>query len=184
MKSNKVLLIVQTVLMYVAHIPFYIALLLIKLVPNTSIDNVIIGFILAGVITSCIILPFCIVNGIMALISLFKDFESPIRIALKIKLILIPWYIMNFIICLLLSVGFLNPWLLIAWFFVVFIMICITYIMMLSTSLTAFSYTVRKLVKGEYKKKGLIITGLVFLFFFFLDILGALLLVIKEKKDE
>ena len=109
MKSNKVLLIVQTILMYVAHIPFYIALLLIKLVPDMSLDNVIIGLLLSGIILSAIILPFCIVNGIMAIISLFKDFESPIKLTLRLNLILIPWYIMNFIICILLSAGFLNP---------------------------------------------------------------------------
>ena len=182
MKSNKVLLIVQTILMYVAHIPFYIALLLIKLVPDMSLDNVIIGLLLSGIILSAIILPFCIVNGIMALISLFKDFESPIKLTLKLKLILIPWYIMNFIICILLSAGFLNPWLLIAWFFVVFILICITYIIMVTLGLPLVAYLIRKMSKKEIETKPSIIVGIVFQFIFCLDVLGVLIIHLKTRK--
>lgn len=186
MNANKKLLITQIILMYLAHIPFYLAFILIQIFKHdASYDNIIIGLLLAGIVTSILILPICLANGIMSLLSLLKDFNSPIKLTLKLKIILIPWYIFNFIVCILLIAGFLNPWLLIAVPIIVCILVGITYIFMLTTSLQAICYTIRKLSKKEETVRPIIIIGIVFLFCFCLDLIGALLLriAIKDNKE-
>lgn len=182
MKGFKIMLILQLVLMYLAHLPFYILIVMVR-IPMTSeiVDKLFPGLLLGGIIATALILPLCLANAIVALIGLFRGTYNPCKTTMVVKLALIPWYIINFMICCFLVVGFLNPWLMLAAPIVLCILVGITYLLMLSTSIFDISYIINKLIKREVKTKGIVITSMIFLFMFCLDILGSILLHFNTK---
>ncbi len=169
--------------MYLAHLPFYILIIMVR-IPNIGelTDKLFPGLLLGGIIATALIIPICIVNVIIALISLFRGIYNPTKTTMIIKLLLIPWYIINFMICCFLVVGFLNPWLFLAAPIVLCILVAITYILMISTSLFDIAYIINKMAKKEIKVKGSIITSIIFLCMFFFDIIGSIILYIKTKE--
>lgn len=183
MKSNKTLLIIQTALMYAMHLPFYIMLIVFYLPIEESIQSSIISKCFPiGLILTLVVFPICIVNAIMSLVSMFKGSENPSKVTMIIKLALIPWYIMNFHLCTMLVLGFLNPWLFIAAPLVVFILVSSTYCYMLATSLPDIAFFFHKLIKRETKIRAPFVVSIVFMFCFCLDIIGGIIFYINAKK--
>ena len=129
MKAYKIMLIIQVVLMYLAHTPFYI----ITIFANTSVDSSIgdslfPGLLLTGFILSLLVLPLCFANLIVALIGLIRGQNNPCKTTMVVKIALIPWFIYNFLLCVALTAGFLNPWLFLAAPIFMCLLICITYL--------------------------------------------------------
>ena len=183
MKSYKVLLILQLVLMYLAHLPFYILIILVRIpMADEVVDKLFPTLLLGGIIATALILPLCLVNAIFAVISLIRGSNNPSKTTMIVKLALIPWYIINFMICCFLISGFLNPFLMLAAPIVLCILVGITYLLMVSTSLFDIAYIINKMIRKEIKEKGLIITSLIFLFFFTFDVLGSIILHFKTKQ--
>ena len=183
MKNNKVLLIVQVVLMYLAQLPFYIGLILTKVPNNSQYDDLIIKLILIGFILTILILPIALVNAIMALISHIKGDYNPTKVTMISKLLLIPWYVMNFCLCVLIVVGFMNPWLMLFAPVVAFFLICMTYILMLSTSIFDIAYFFKRIRKKEIFADCLYIFTMIFLFSFCLDVIGSIIFYIRTNKS-
>ena len=98
-----------------------------------------------------------------------------------VKLALIPWYVLNFYLCIMLIAGFLNPWLMLATPIVAAILICSTYIYMLATSLPDIAYLIRTLIKKKIRIKTSLVFAVIFLFIFCLDIIGGLMFYIITK---
>ena len=182
-KPIKILYILQIILMYIVHLPFYIAFIMIK-TAGTDYDNIIIGLLLAGCITTLLILPLCLANAITAILSLFKGNYNPTKMTLISKIILIPWYVMNFIICILLIAGFLNPFLLVAVPIILIFLVSVTYLIMLSTSVYDIAYVIQKLIKKEEKISAFIVISLICLFSFCLDLIGALIVYLKTRSNK
>ena len=182
MKRNKVMLIIQMILMYLAHLPFYIGLILIRVPNSEAYDNLIIKLFLIGFILTIVILPFCLANLIMALAGAFNKLDNPCKTTMIVKLLLIPWYIMNFLFCDLLLIGFLNPWLMIFAPVVLCILIFNTYLFMISTSIFDIVYAIRKAIKKELTIKTSLVFTIIFLFSFCLDVVGSIMLYHKSKK--
>lgn len=175
MTKSKIILIIQAVVMYLIQIPFYICLILARI---PFIDYEICGvFILVGLIFNVVLIPVGIVAIIFAIINLTTDNGSPAFLTtFIIKLVLIPWYVLNFFVCFLLVAGFLNPWLMLAIPLLICVEVFITYVYMLCSSLQTVSYTIRLLIKKRISVTPKIIVGLVFSFIFVLDIVGSYLL--------
>ena len=183
MKANKVLLIIQASLMYAMHLPFYIMLIALYAPLEESLKNLIISkSFMIGCILIPVIFPVCIVTAIMALISLFKGGENPSKVTMIVKLALIPWYILNFQLCVMLLAGFLNPWLLFAAPLMAAILICSTYCFMLATSLPDITFFFHKLIKRETKIRAPFVVSIVFMFIFCLDIIGGIIFYINAKE--
>ena len=97
MKRNNIMLIIQTILMYLAHLPLYVGLILVRMPSNENLDKTIAILFLIGFILTIVILPIAIVNLIMALAGAFNKKDNPCKTTMIVKLVLIPWYIMNFL---------------------------------------------------------------------------------------
>lgn len=180
MNKSKIILIIQAAVMYLIHIPFYVCLILAKI---PYIDFSICGvLIIVGLCFNVLLIPVGIVAAVFAILNLTTDSQNPARVTFIIKLVLIPWYALNFLVCFLLVVGFLNPFLMIAIPLLIAIEVSITYIYMLCSSLQAVSYTIRQLIKKRIRVNAAIIVGLIFSFIFVLDIVGSYLLHYELQK--
>ena len=178
MKANKILLIIQTAMMYVAQLPIYV----LCFIPNeASFDSLKSGLIGAYLILSALILPICIINAVFSIVSLFKGHNNPSKVTMVVKFALIPWFVINFVICAVLVAGFLNPWLLLAVPLLVCILVFLTYVAMISTSLPDIAFFFNKLFKKQLQSKSLLVVAVVFLFIFCLDTIGGLLFFLGSK---
>ena len=180
MKKSNAILIIQLACMYLIHLPLYVVIILVNL-PNVA-SEVIRGLLIAGFAALALMIPICILSLIFAGLQFARLNTSPLKTAMIVKLCLIPWYILNFLICAFLIVGFLNPWLMIAIPLLIAFEILITYIFMLSTSIHSIAYTIKFLIAHKTKPNALIIVALIFHFFFCLDVVGAIILTIENKK--
>lgn len=181
MKRSNVILIVQSVCMYVIHLPFYLALILVR-IPSVSFETIETLFTI-GLIALLAMIPLCIVSFIFAMLNLTPKVSSPVKTTLITKCCLIPWYILNLLVCLLFVAGFLNPWLFLAVPALMGIEAVITYVFMLSTSLHSVIYTIKSNATRKIKMTSAMIVALVFHFFFVLDVIGAIILSVEMKKQ-
>ena len=182
MKFNKALLITQTILMYIVQIPFYIAVILLWASSDDKSMSAMGILLLVGIILEIVITPICGVNIVFAIIGLIRGQNSPLKITMAIKLVLIPWFLVNAYVCIILLAGLLNPWL--VWSVPVFLVIMVgfAYIMMLPTSLYDFGYLLRNMISKKMKKSKFMIFLMVCLFIFCLDVLASILIYAFEKK--
>ena len=183
MKTNNVLLIVQTILMYLMHTPLYIIYIAIKVTNYNPPESLISSMFVTFFVMLALSFPIIIVNGIFALIGLFKNTYNPSKTTMIVKLVLIPWYVMNFIMSAVLIMGFLNPWLFLAAPLMACILIASTYIFMLSTSLPDITYFFHNLFTKRIKPKTAYIVSVIFLFLFCFDIIGGIIYHVNIKKD-
>lgn len=184
MNRSKVLLIVQTVLMYLVQLPLTVMIALFY-IDIDRFGGVIWNLILTSLIGNLVIVfPLGALNLIFALIGLFKRINSPYKTTVIIKLALIPWYVINFFFGFMLVAATLNPFLMLAGPLIIFILCAVTYIYMLGTSLSSYAYTIRGLMDKKLKINGYIICGFIFMAMFCLDIIGSFLLYYNEKEIE
>ena len=168
--------------MYLMHIPLYLALILAKI--GSVPEDVIGGMVLAGFVLLFMTIPLCGASLVVALTNLAVDVSNPVKTAMIVKLCLVPWYIVNFLICATLVVGLLNPWLVLTVPVIVLIEVGVTYILMLSTSLHSVAYTVRKHISNKTKPDAFTLVSMILQAFFCLDVIGAIMLYIKDKKSQ
>jgi len=174
MNANKRILIIQLIAMYVCQLPFTAAFILSSIpAVDTSITS---AFVSVGFIMLLLYIPLVLASLIIALRGFMKNREAPIETTIVVKSALIPWYIMNFIICFSIVAGALNPFLLIAIPFIIGLEILFTWNLMFSTSLHVLASVTRKLLNGEIKFSLKMLIGVVFLFMFCFDLFGVLLL--------
>lgn len=183
MKASKPLLITQAVLMYIAHLPFYIVLIGIRLIASEESDKVFGILLLVGLGLSILILPIAIVNLIIAFISIFKGNTNPCKTTMIIKSVLIPWYVGNFLLGLLVVGVMGNPWLFLGIPFVLSIIVCCTYIFMIGTSGYEIAYFISKMRKKEKTVTAWTIIFLILLTIFTLDLVSAIALFIIDKRN-
>lgn len=181
MKSNKTMAIVQTILMYVAHMPIYFGLIFFLI---DTLTNTIMALFLIGIILTGLVLSFCLASAIVSFISIFKKSDNPCKTVMISKLILIPWFIINFYFCMLLFAGTLNPFLLILAPIVAIIEITITYLLMVTISIIDLAYVINRLKSKDIKMSKYLVFINILLFIFCLDVLGSILLYIKTKEIE
>ncbi|MGN1373130.1 MAG: hypothetical protein ACI4VK_03665 [Candidatus Coproplasma sp.] len=180
MTKSKIILIIQAVVMYLIQLPFYICLILAKI---PSVDFEVCGvLILIGLCLNVLLIPVGIVAVAFAILNLTSDGKNPAWVTFIVKLVLIPWYCLNFLVCFMLVAGFLNPFLMLAVPLLIGIEVCITYLYMLCSSLQIISYTVRQLITKRIRLTPTLIVAIVFSFIFVLDVVGSYLLHAELKK--
>ena len=179
-KSVGIPLIILTVLMYLIQLVLIIGL---ACVPEENEDLgsliVYISMIIGGVA-----LFVGIVNIILAVINFTRDTASPTKITMIIKLVLIPYYIVNFIFWGILILITINPFLL--WLFPFFVVISVffTYAYMISTSIHNLSYIFRLLKDKKIEATGIIVFVIISQFIFVLDIIGSIILFMLLEKNK
>ena len=176
MKSNKLMSIIQVILMYVAHIPIYLGLLFF--LTDTCTESVLILF-LVGIILTGLILPFCLASAIVSILSIFRKPSNPTKAVFISKLALIPWFIGNFYFCVLMLAGLLNPFLLILAPIVFVIEVSITYLLMITISIIDLAFIINKLKAKEIVISKYLVFINILLFIFCLDFIGSLLIYLK-----
>lgn len=180
MTKSKIILIIQAVVMYLIQLPFYVCLILAKI---PFIDFEICGvLIFVGLCLNLLLIPVGIVAVVFAILNLTADSQNPAWVTFIIKLVLIPWYCLNFLVCFLLVTGFLNPFLMIAIPLLIAIEVSITYIYMLCSSLQVVSYTIRQIMCKRIPLTPMLVVGIIFSFIFVLDVVGSYLLHTELKK--
>lgn len=185
-KAPKIMLIMQAVFMYVVALLFIMAAVLAFTSKNNEYDDLVKGLFIWKFIINFIPLNLAFVSIIIAFISIFKKGINPSKISMIIKLVLIPFYIINFVEWAILGIGSLNPFLFIIGFLAVAFGIFFTYVCMLGTSAYNIGYVFSLIRQKKIENKRLLITATVFQFFFGLDVLGSIMLyfLTKEKVVE
>lgn len=120
-------------------------------------------------------------NIVVGLLQLGVPKQPVFGAVMVAKLCLIPFFIVNFVLCLLLVAGFLNPFLAWSLVLVVPLMIGLTYAALLVTSSYAICYTVRQLRTGQ-RTLGERLIYIVALLLFAVDNVAAVLLYVRERK--
>ncbi|MCF0117888.1 MAG: hypothetical protein HUJ61_07590 [Bacilli bacterium] len=178
-KSKKILLITQTIYMYLMQLPLTLAILLARVY---GINNTFEILFKTGLFMHLGMIPFVIINVIFGILDFIKpNQESISKTTLIVKIVLIPWYIMNFVICFLLVAGFLNPFLMLGLPLLLIILIGGTYINMLSTSIHVVVQTIRRIINKQLPMSTKLIIGIIFNFIFCLDFVGCILIRNEEK---
>jgi len=182
MKANRITLIAQTIGMYVMYLPLYI-IFIIGLLPAGDTVAVTKGLFTTSLVLMGVVSPICITNIVMSAVSIFKGEVDLSKTVMRVKLALIPWYITNFIMCVVIVAIMLNPFLLLGIPVVIGIVAGTTYFYMLATSLPDVAYYLNKVfVKKEEKLTAGRVFAVVCLFIFCLDVIGSIILYRQNKK--
>jgi len=181
MKAGKILLIIQTCFMYLSMILFIIAIAIaFKTENNPELESVVEGLYITRFVINFIPLGLSFATFVVAFVSIFKSPRNSTNYTAIIKIILIPWYICNFVEWTIYGVGMLNPFLMVLGILLVFFGIVFTYVFMLATSAYNIGYVFSLIRTGKASK--LMIVALVFHFIFMLDVVGAIMLHTECKK--
>lgn len=185
MKATKITLILLTIFMYIWLIPLLYFFLpnetIARFVDPETLTPVIQGIMIAGIVG---ISSLAILNAIFSVISIFKGEYNPTKLVMVLKIVLIPYFIFNFVYCILLVAACLNPFMMLAIPLVIAISIFFTYVCMLSTSLPSIAYAIRSLIKRRVKVSPFIIIGMALSLFFCVDAAGAIMIYYSTKNNE
>ena len=177
MINTKWTIVLQAALMYLGH-GFYLFCLI-----GTRFDELanVPFFWLLAIGTGILLLGavFGTVGAVLSVIGLWKGIASPVKATFIVKLVLIPWYIMNVFYCVI-SCGILMK----VAVLILFLSVCVTYAFMVLAGIPDVLYTVRALKNRRVKPSALLIVGILFQFVFVLDVVGAGLLLRVFKKTD
>ena len=183
MKAIRATLIAQLIAMYLMHLPLYIVMILIQLqVPDETAGPLIRVLIILSLVLIGLAFPLCVVNAVLSIVSIFKGEYSPSKTTMVVKLALIPWYVLNFLISFMVIGGLLNPWLFLGAPIVMGLLASFTYLFMAATSLPDIGFFFNRFARKKVEVTGVLVTGMVFLCFFCLDIVGAIMFHLGMKK--
>ena len=185
MKTNKILLITQTALMYVSMLLAYILIIIMMPADSNNSEIVLRTLLISSIsiIGICLLLAFPIF--VLSIITIFKkEIVDSTKLIMILKLALIPWYIANFVLWGLLVAGMFNPFLMIGIPIVITISAIGTYVLMFSSSIVNVCTIIGELKNKTLKPSGLLIAGMVLQFFFCLDALGAVFTYIVCNKKQ
>lgn len=120
-------------------------------------------------------------NFVLGVVQIFKPKNVPYKSVMVCKIVLVPFFILNFIYCMLIFVGSLNPFLL--WLLPIVIFLAIlTYGILLATSAYNAGYLIYRLRTGE----GSFIENIVFIilhFIYIADVVSSVVLYVKKRGE-
>ena len=183
MKANRIMLIVQAIGMYLMHIPLYI-FFIVEFFPGLHEDFVT-GLIKAALILMAVVIPICIANVVLSVISIFKGDADISKTVMKVKLALIPWYAINFAMCFIIVALMLNPFTMVGIPVVVTLLLVGTYLCMAITSLPDLAYYLRRVfIKREEPITSNRVFTVVCLFIFCLDVIAGIVFHRQNKNAQ
>ena len=167
MLASKIVILVATLILYVMQmliaVPLFGAFVLEENwgeLDNTRLSAV--GILLA------VALVLDLVSFVLAIIGSAKQEDPKTKMTVIIKALFIPFFLINITLYVLSFLGMLNPFLMWAIPLVMVIGVCLTYAYMFMSS---WIY----LIKNKRRPKLGMVLGIIFEFFFVLDIVGAIL---------
>ena len=181
MLASKIVILVATLILYVMQmliaVPLFGAFVLEENwgdMDNARLSAV--GILLAAA------LVLDLVSFVLAIIGAAKQEEPKTKMTVIIKAFFIPFFLINITLYVLSFLGMLNPFLMWAIPLVILIGVCLTYAYMFMSSWPDIIY----LIKNKRRPKPGMVLGIVFEFFFVLDIVGAILInkAYKESLEE
>lgn len=176
----KKLLIIYVVLLYLMQLFLYVPIS-IHLYLTPLPEGVITGFTTASIVLAFIALAFGVGDVIYGVLKSFFPDPKTIKIVMIFKLILIPFFCVNFDVCVMIVGGLANPWLMLSIPLAVVLMVALTYLVLLATSVYSEGFMIYQLIKKERTIKELA-AHIVLQLFFVLDDFSIVVLYIQEKK--
>ena len=154
------------------------------LTPNDASTTLVRVLAITGLVSIILAGLIAFIICVISFISIFrKSSNDYTKFVMVYKIIAIPWFIGNFILCVLLIGGMLNPFLLFAIPLVIVILVLSTYICMLSSSMINIGFLVTSWKNGVLKPNPILVISLILEFNFCLDLIGAALIAIENKKQ-
>ena len=185
MLASKIVILVATLILYVMQmliaVPLFGAFVLEANwgeLDNTRLSAVGILLVVALVLD--------LVSFVLAIIGSAKQEEPKTKMTVIIKALFIPFFLINITLYVLSFLGMLNPFLMWAIPLVMVIGVCLTYAYMFMSSWPDIIYMIIYLIKNKRRPKLGMVLGIIFEFFFVLDIVGAILInkAYKESLEE
>ena len=174
MLASKIVILVATLILYVMQmliaVPLFGAFVLEENwgeLDNTRLSAV--GILLA------VALVLDLVSFVLAIIGSAKQEDPKTKMTVIIKALFIPFFLINITLYVLSFLGMLNPFLMWAIPLVMVIGVCLTYAYMFMSSWPDIIYMIIYLIKNKRRPKLGMVLGIIFEFFFVLDIVGAIL---------
>ena len=182
MLAAKIVILVATVVLYVMQmliaVPLFGAFVLEENwgdMDNARLSAV--GILLA------VALVLDLVSFVLAIIGSAKQEEPKTGMTILIKALFIPFFLINITLYILSFLGMMNPFLMWAIPLVMCIGVCLTYAYMFMSSWPDIIYMIIYLIKNKRRPKLRMVLGLIFEFFFVLDLIGAILVHRAYKKS-
>ena len=174
MLVSKIVILVATLILYVMQmliaVPLFGAFVLEEYwgdMDNARLSAV--GILLA------VALVLDLVSFILAIIGSAKQEDPKTKMTVIIKALFIPFFLINITLYVLSFLGMFNPFLMWAIPLVMVIGVCLTYAYMFMSSWPDIIYMIIYLIKNKRRPKPGMVLGIIFEFFFVLDIVGAIL---------
>ena len=175
MLASKIVILVATLILYVMQmliaVPLFGAFVLEENwgdMDNARLSAV--GILLA------VALVLDLVSFVLAIIGSAKQEDPKTKMTVIIKALFIPFFLINITLYVLSFLGMLNPFLMWAIPLVMVIDVCLTYAYMFMSSWPDIIYMIIYLIKNKRRPKPGMVLGIIFEFFFVLDIVGAILI--------
>ena len=182
MLAAKMVILVATVVLYVMQmliaVPIFGTFVMQQNwgeLDNTRLSAV--GILLA------VALVLDLVSFVLAIIGSAKQEEPKTGMTILIKALFIPFFLINITLYILSFLGMMNPFLMWAIPLVMCIGVCLTYAYMFMSSWPDIIYMIIYLIKNKRRPKTGMVLGLIFEFFFVLDLIGAILVHRAYKKS-
>ncbi|MDE6408461.1 MAG: hypothetical protein K2K50_07665, partial [Anaeroplasmataceae bacterium] len=148
MKKVKGAQIALIISMYLPQVFVELDTILIRFTTN---ETLLMSLLIVALILMGVSFLIGLVNTAIAILDIFSDTPSPTRSTMIMKLVLIPWYFLNFFDWLLVVGICANPWLMLAIPLVICMAIGYTFVILLFTNVHNFSYVIRLIKNKEIK---------------------------------
>lgn len=146
---------------------------------ETIMNTIFIIFIVVSVVP----LGLGVVNILMALKAAYKVDDDLIPVMTKEKLVMIPWFCMNFIVWTLIVAFTGNPFTFWAMPLVFCLAVGVSYLYFLAVNGQIVVYVIARLIKNKRKPTKGIVWALIFQLVFFLDYIGNFIIKHHDKKE-
>lgn len=183
MKLTKSFMIIQTILMYLSQIPLICMYIIALIDKDNNLTYLLDVFGLAFRISLVIVVLIAITNIIISFLSIRKEGEDLSKFTMILKLIQIPWYILNFFFSVLVILGLMNIFFFMLPPLVTVIAMLSTYTIMISISSYEIIYLIKGLIKKNIKFSWIYLLSIIFMLIFVLDIPGSIIIYSKQKQN-
>ena len=177
MLACKIFLILGVIDLYVMQIPMAITFYSIYAEkPGPNFNFTLIG-IEVGIFVICALVSF-----ILGIVAGVKNTKPMTKITFILKLVMIPFFIINLVMWLCLLAGLMNPFTFMGIPFAIALGACLTYFYMIATGLPDIMFAIIWHIKNKKKPKIIMVAGILLCFIFVLDVVGIFLMN-KAYKD-
>jgi hypothetical protein len=168
----KAVMIAQCIVAYLMQLPF-LGLIIALFINDEISQNIIIGFEVYSIAMCVVCLLIAFLNVTITILNVTKDVPCPYKLTMAVKLAMIPFYVINFLIWAIFVIGTLNPFFIVLLPIIIAFSIISTYFVMLSTSSQNIAYLLRQF----FLQKNLVfLVYAIFHFIFCVDVIVAILL--------